>query len=728
MAFPNGSSCTGQPGASAIGVTKVVFSRDYDFTGITCGVTIGLSSCCRNGAVLNLTNPGSVSYWVSTQMMDPSLGNHGPTWLDPSFTLFAQNQPLRASMAAYDQDGDSLVYYLDTLWSTSSASVPYTPGYDYTSPLGWPAGPYLDKQTGTMFSSANTTQLGQWAVGVLCEEYRDGQLIGRYNRDFTILVIPGQSGLDLNPYLAQNGGSAPAPTYASYIDTFTLAIKAGVYFDLPLEGLDFAPTDTIYMSWSENLPGATWSDYNGGAPTSVVSGVNPVAKLRWMAPHPGRFAFNVKLEDSVQYALGHEEYSFILVADSCSFSVDIGPDTVHFCAGDTVQLNATSSGALGSVSYAWWTGDTSPSISITQPGVYAVEAQDSVGCRYADTVYIFNHPNCVWPGDADNDGIADNNDLLALGLTYGDTGPARANASLVWIAQPADDWSTSLPSGTNAVYSDTDGNGVVNDDDTLAISLNYGLMHNKTGGSSNRTGATPFYLLPLKDSVQVGDTLKLEIMLGVDSMPADSIYGVAFTIVYDPSLVDSGSARVSYGGWLGTYGTDLIGLQKDFYSAGRVEVAMTRTDMQTRSGYGMVGGLSIVMIDDIVGKNGVSEDLIFDITNVRLIGLDGANKPIDASPTKVVISEGNPTSINPLLLNGMKIYPQPAADQFVLAFTRQQVGSWQLVDLQGRQISAGEINHTSQLKISTANLSNGLYLLRVETAEGKAATKVQILR
>lgn len=109
MAFPNGSSCTGQPGASAIGVTKVVFSRDYDFTGITCGVTIGLSSCCRNGAVLNLTNPGSVSYWVSTQMMDPSLGNHGPTWLDPSFTLFAQNQPLRASMAAYDQDGDSLV-------------------------------------------------------------------------------------------------------------------------------------------------------------------------------------------------------------------------------------------------------------------------------------------------------------------------------------------------------------------------------------------------------------------------------------------------------------------------------------------------------------------------------------------------------------------------------------------------------------------------------------------
>ncbi|MEL7192773.1 MAG: hypothetical protein AAFO96_10070, partial [Bacteroidota bacterium] len=38
----------------------------------------------------------------------------------------------------------------------------------------------------------------------------------------------------------------------------------------------------------------------------------------------------------------------------------------------------------------------------------------------------------VWPGDANSDLVADNVDLLAIGLYYGSTGPTRTNASNNW--------------------------------------------------------------------------------------------------------------------------------------------------------------------------------------------------------------------------------------------------------------------------------------------------------
>ncbi|MEO1451717.1 MAG: hypothetical protein AAFV07_19465, partial [Bacteroidota bacterium] len=91
-------------------------------------------------------------------------------------------------------------------------------------------------------------------------------------------------------------------------------------------------------------------------------------------------------------------------------------------------------------------------------------------------------PDSVWPGDANYDLVANNQDLLAIGVAFGLTGPPRANASLNWTGQPSVDWTDTLPGGINFKHADTDGNGVVNTADTVAINLNYGLTHNKNEG------------------------------------------------------------------------------------------------------------------------------------------------------------------------------------------------------------------------------------------------------
>ena len=85
----------------------------------------------------------------------------------------------------------------------------------------------------------------------------------------------------------------------------------------------------------------------------------------------------------------------------------------------------------------------------------------------------------VWPGDTDADGIAHHVDVLNIGLAYGNIGVGRPQARLQWQAQRAINWDSLFHAGLNYKHADCNGDGIVNTDDTLAIHLNYGLIHPK---------------------------------------------------------------------------------------------------------------------------------------------------------------------------------------------------------------------------------------------------------
>ncbi|MEL7534170.1 MAG: hypothetical protein AAFN10_22895 [Bacteroidota bacterium] len=217
-------------------------------------------------------------------------------------------------------------------------------------------------------------------------------------------------------------------------------------------------------------------------------------------------------------------------------------------------------------------------------------------------IEVFSDIEGVWPGDANDDLIANNFDLLALGQAFGSGGPARPNASLNWQAQSVSSWASNLPSGVNYAHTDTDGSGVVNQDDTLAINLNYGLTHNKTSGFA-QFGAPPLLIIPEQNSYQSGDTAYASIELGLDTLIADSVYGIAFTINYDPSLVEMGSVQIDYANsWLGIKNQNMLTLAKDDHANGRVDLALVRNDQINQSGFGQIAKIRVVMIDDISGK------------------------------------------------------------------------------------------------------------------------------
>ncbi|MEM7368305.1 MAG: T9SS type A sorting domain-containing protein [Bacteroidota bacterium] len=718
----NPTTCTSQgPGVIWPGVRQVVFSRDYDFCGISCPIEISMGSCCRNVSVSNVSSTG---YLSKIEVLDLAICNSSPQWLDPSYMVIEQGNGARFSMAAYDPDGDSLVYSLEPVF-TSNGNVPvtYLPGFSATQPFGPSVIPFIDPNHGDLVIPAASIPFGVYTVGVGLTEYRDGIMIGKIWRDMNISSVISFPSLNPHPYIDPNGGGAPLLTGGIYVDSFTVKAIQGIPLSLPIQALDPNAGDTVSMSWSGNLPGANFLDYSSGTITNTVAGISPTAQLDWTPLALGRYAFNIKLEDTTQVATGYADYSFLIIVDSCDLVVDISMDSSLVCPGDTATLMTTVSGGTSPYSYQWNTGETTPDIIVSAIGTYHVTVTDAIGCVVSDS--IVHSFLCVWPGDADDNGVVDNTDLLEIGLTYGHSGPLRPSASLNWQAQLA----TAFPSGAgtvNAAFSDTDGNGLINDDDTLAINLNYGLTHNKFEGTQGGMTDPPLFLVPSSDSVSVGDTLLISVMLGVDTLMADSIYGLAFSIDYDPNLVDSASANIRYNGWLGTYGTDLLGLQRDVYPDGQTHVALTRKDHLPRSGYGEIAMMSIVMIDDIMGKHDVFETLKLDLSGIKLIRADGTEVAVQTHGVEVVVEESSSTSIVDELGTSLKIYPQPAQNQVYLEIGTSQSWKASLYTFSGQLLSHKHLRNQPKTSFPLEGLPGGIYLLRIETETGIVVRKLTI--
>ena len=76
--------------------------------------------------------------------------------------------------------------------------------------------------------------------------------------------------------------------------------------------------------------------------------------------------------------------------------LDLG-NNLFRCPGDT----ATFSANISNVSYLWSTGDTTASITVSQPGIYSLQITDQYGCVKSDTVQLINYvaPNFILGND-----------------------------------------------------------------------------------------------------------------------------------------------------------------------------------------------------------------------------------------------------------------------------------------------------------------------------------------
>ncbi len=171
------------------------------------GYTVVWQRCCRNPTISNLgSNFGNFPGMTSTvtipgnDIIDP-IENDSPVFQEFPPVVLCADFEFFFDHSATDSDGDELVYSFCAPFDGADGNnpapnppsnppyttVPYAPGYSADYPIASNPAFQIDPVTG--FITGTPTAPGQYAMGICCEEYRDGIYIGRILRDFQFNVV-----------------------------------------------------------------------------------------------------------------------------------------------------------------------------------------------------------------------------------------------------------------------------------------------------------------------------------------------------------------------------------------------------------------------------------------------------------------------------------------------------------------------------------------------------------
>lgn len=339
------------------------------------------------------------------------------------------------------------------------------------------------------------------------------------------------------------------------------------------------------------------------------------------------------------------------------------------------------------------------------------------------TVCINDNPNCcastsyptpicegpVWPGDVDADNWSSHFDLLQIGLAFGAEGPDRTTQGIEWIGHQADNWLGEFSNGFNFKHADCDGNGKVGESDLAAISLNFGQVNGdplpQVFLSGHESDPPLFVDLQAAGALYPGAAFTAPILLGTAALPVDDLYGIAFSIHFDPEIVDPASLELKYDpSWLGVVDVNLLTFDRTLADQGIIRVALARTDHNHVSGFGQIAAI-IGIIDNIAGK----ETMQIEIRDVKAIQENGTlvalHKPLQT--VELGTSGVAERSFLPL-----EVVPNPASTRLYFNLPNGiEATSVTMTDVAGKVVASPSIGH-NQLDINA--LRPGIYLVKVQ--------------
>ncbi len=333
----------------------------------------------------------------------------------------------------------------------------------------------------------------------------------------------------------------------------------------------------------------------------------------------------------------------------------------------------------------------------------------------------FATPQCegltVWPGDANFDGITSNFDIINLGIAFNAEGPARAEEDADWFAQNAFEWENNFASGINYAHADTDGNGVIDFADAEIVTENYGLIHGdiEPYTALPPTETDPLLFVDMPDDFELiqGEAFEVPVIFGTEGLPVDNVYGIAFTLNYDPEIIDPTTVELQYPvSWMGFPQTNLLTFDNHDPAAGTIDVALTKIDQNNVSGYGRVMHF-IGIIDNIAGK----VEAGIDITNVYAVMYDETRIALN-TPTETVSVT---SSLDNAEIAGLDIFPNPTDDILHI----KNASGLTLQDLHITDTNGRVLRHaTTETEISLADFPAGVYWLRLNFGEKTTVRKI----
>jgi len=365
------------------------------------------------------------------------------------------------------------------------------------------------------------------------------------------------------------------------------------------------------------------------------------------------------------------------------------------------------------MSYSWNSGSMGGSVSVLPlvTTTYIVVGQhSSFNCTGYDQTIVFVDTTCsqVWPGDANSDGVVDNTDVFEIGLAFNATGAARTPTSNTYASYYANNWLGTVSSGKNKCHADCDGDGTVNNNDTLAIYNNFNLTHTFRP-SENSSPNADISLVVTQNFVAEGVWSKADIILGSSSSPINNLYGVAFDLNFDNSVIQTNDVYISYTSSFLNASNQNVVFRKAIFGSGKVYAASVRVNGSNVSGNGKIGEFWFRT------KTGLptNSSLNLSVSNAKKINNTGSSSALSSGGASLNLAV-SPVGIGTNTLDqSVRFFPNPASGQITLQSNPGVTVSYHIYDITGRKITNGEFTSAKTLDVST--FESGSYIIRFDT-------------
>ncbi len=341
-------------------------------------------------------------------------------------------------------------------------------------------------------------------------------------------------------------------------------------------------------------------------------------------------------------------------------------------------------------------------------------------CFYVSAQTIF-----VWPGDANNDGIVNNLDILNVGSAFSKQGNARDILQISWNEFEVLKWNDTLPNGLNLGYADCSGNGFVNIEDVTAIETNYGETNSNFNGLSFLQGTVndPLLTVVASDSFWIpGDTVSVTVFINQNS--TDSLYNIAFTLNYDTALVQETSLNLLPHPQFGGGGRQPVYVQRNYENNGFIEFGISRTNNKNHGGSLAIAVATFIIEDNLIGKSFLDVARAFYLSNIKMHDKQLQEKPVmgDTISAKIITSFSEKK-----LAQQVSFYPIPANDKLFIDLKKNIiVEEVLLTNMNGisYKVDFNIADNSAMLNVSP--LAKGIYILKLVTTNGVLHHKILI--
>lgn len=332
--------------------------------------------------------------------------------------------------------------------------------------------------------------------------------------------------------------------------------------------------------------------------------------------------------------------------------------------------------------------------------------------------------DCIWPGDANEDGVVSPSDLLSIGRSYGVTGGSRDEVSQAWSPQVKTDWIN----GGNAAE-DANGDGIIDRKDIGAIVSNLGKLSKLVPSAFGSGKSFPFYLVPQTSEVDSGDVVVFDIMVGDDNNPVLNGYGLSFNVRFNPGFLDDNSIQASFNpdSWFGSQSPllDFATLRSD----GLLTLAVSRTLNRGISGKGILGQVTGIVKDELEGFK--EDDAPFIMQNVLATSIvleDYNGNKYNADAVQIPIKLNRKKRDQITTDDQLMVYPNPTPGDFNLSVNGQdEIREVSIFDIRGNLVRKFANIQSKQFAVVQDGLPDGMYVVKIQTKSAVLSRKLQVV-